>query len=58
MPNMDGYELVRSLRDAEIPFLYLWLWPKMLFDDMRMGFLSGTDDYMVKPVRSNELVLR
>ena len=25
---------------------------------MRMGFLSGTDDYMVKPVNVNEMVLR
>ncbi len=30
----------------------------MLFDDMRMGFVSGTDDYMVKPVNVNEMVLR
>ncbi|HBA47009.1 MAG TPA: DNA-binding response regulator, partial [Lachnospiraceae bacterium] len=28
------------------------------FDDMRLGFLSGTDDYMVKPVNVNEMVLR
>ena len=26
--------------------------------DMRLGFLSGSDDYMVKPVNINELVLR
>ncbi len=25
---------------------------------MRLGFLSGTDDYMVKPVNVNEMVLR
>ena len=25
---------------------------------MRMGFLSGTDDYMVKPINVNEMVLR
>ena len=31
---------------------------KDAFDDMRMGFLSGTDDYMVKPVNVNEMVLR
>lgn len=27
-------------------------------DDMRRGFLSGTDDYMVKPVNVNEMLLR
>ena len=26
---------------------------KDAFDDMRMGFLSGTDDYMVKPINVN-----
>ena len=31
---------------------------KDAFDDMRLGFLSGTDDYMVKPVNVNEMVLR
>jgi DNA-binding response OmpR family regulator len=31
---------------------------KDAFDDMRMGFLSGTDDYMVKPVNVNEMILR
>lgn len=31
---------------------------KDAFDDMRRGFLSGTDDYMVKPVNVNEMVLR
>ena len=25
---------------------------------MRQGFLSGSDDYMVKPVNVNEMVLR
>jgi DNA-binding response OmpR family regulator len=31
---------------------------KDAFDDMRKGFVSGTDDYMVKPVNVNEMVLR
>ena len=31
---------------------------KDAFDDMRTGFQSGTDDYMVKPVNVNEMVLR
>lgn len=58
MPNMDGYELVRSLRDAGDSIPVLMVTAKDAFDDMRMGFLSGTDDYMVKPVNINELVLR
>ena len=58
MPNMDGYELVRSLRDAGDSIPVLMVTAKDAFDYMRMGFLSGTDDYMVKPVNINELVLR
>lgn len=31
---------------------------KDAFDDMRRGFISGSDDYMVKPINVNEMVLR
>ena len=58
MPVMDGYELVRSLRDAGIQIPVLMITAKDAFDDMRLGFLSGTDDYMVKPVNVGEMVLR
>ena len=71
MPNVDGYELVRSLREAgnQIPILMITakdafddnpirISAKDAFDDMRMGFSSGSDDYMVKPINVNEMVLR
>ncbi len=58
MPVMDGYELVRSLRDANIQIPVLMITARDAFDDMRLGFLSGTDDYMVKPVNVGEMVLR
>lgn len=58
MPVMDGYEFVRSLRDANIQVPVLMITAKDAFEDMRLGFLSGTDDYMVKPVNVNEMVLR
>ena len=58
MPFMDGYTLVRSLREAGDTTPVLMITAKDAFDDMRMGFLSGTDDYMVKPVNVNEMVLR
>ena len=47
MPVMDGYELVRSLRDCGDKTPVLMITAKDAFDDMRLGFLSGTDDYMV-----------
>jgi len=58
MPVLDGYELVRSLREAGHHLPVLMITAKTSFDDMRQGFLSGTDDYMVKPVNINEMVLR
>ncbi len=58
MPVMDGYELVHSLRESGNNIPVLTVTAKDAFDDMRQGFLSGTDDYMVKPVNVNELVLR
>ena len=58
MPEMDGYALVESLREAGHHLPVLMITAKTAFDDMRQGFLSGTDDYMVKPVNVNEMVLR
>ena len=58
MPVMDGYKLVRQLREAGINTPVLMITAKDAFDDMRLGFLSGTDDYMVKPINVNEMVLR
>lgn len=58
MPVMDGYELVRRLRESSRTLPVLMITAKDAFDDMRMGFLSGTDDYMIKPVNVNEMVLR
>lgn len=58
MPRLDGYALVRQLREAGIETPVLMITAKDSFADMRQGFLSGTDDYMVKPVNVNEMVLR
>ena len=58
MPVMDGYELVSELRSAGYQIPVLMITAKGSFDDMRQGFLSGSDDYMVKPVNVNEMVLR
>ena len=58
MPEMDGYELVSSLRTAGYSIPVMMITAKDAFDDMRMGFVSGADDYMVKPVNVNEMVLR
>ena len=58
MPKMDGYTLVRTIRDEGMNMPVLMITAKDAFEDMRRGFLSGSDDYMVKPVNVNEMVLR
>jgi len=58
MPEMDGYELVDALRQSGHQTPVMMITAKGEFDDMRRGFLSGTDDYMIKPVNVNEMVLR
>ena len=58
MPVMDGYEMVSALRDAGSNIPVLMITAKAEFDDMRQGFNSGADDYMVKPINVNEMVVR
>lgn len=58
MPIMDGYTLVREIRNAGNTIPVLMITAKDAFNDMYIGFNSGTDDYMVKPVNINEMVLR
>ena len=58
MPRVDGYALVRALRESDDRIPILMITAKDSFQDMQHGFLSGADDYMVKPINVNELVLR
>ena len=58
MPRMDGYELTRLIRESGMTIPVLMITAKSTYQDKEMGFLSGTDDYMVKPVDLDEMVLR
>ncbi len=58
MPNIDGYELVKSMRENGYNMPVLMITAKDTFEDMQSGFHVGTDDYMVKPVNVNEMILR
>ena len=58
MPNLDGYQLTKELREAKYDLPILMVTAKNQFEDMKKGFRAGTDDYMVKPVNVNELLLR
>lgn len=58
MPNMDGYEFTKSIRDINKDIPILMVTAKDDFLSKQRGFLIGTDDYMVKPIDVNEMVLR
>ena len=58
MPQMDGYEFTRTLREADNNLPILMVSAKQLPADRRQGFLVGTDDYMTKPIDEEELLLR
>ncbi|MCL1787150.1 MAG: response regulator transcription factor [Defluviitaleaceae bacterium] len=55
---MDGYSLTEALRSAGYDFPILMVTAKETIGDKRKGFLVGTDDYMVKPVDPEEMLLR
>lgn len=58
MPGMDGYELIETLREHGYTMPILIITAKAQFEDKQRGFWAGTDDYMVKPIDVNEMVLR
>ena len=57
LPDGNGYELCQWARD-KLDVLIIMLTAKGLEKDLVQGFISGTDDYMSKPYRSTELLLR
>ena len=58
MPNMDGLQLTEELRRAGIDTPILIVTARDDYETLQSGFTLGADDYMVKPVNVNELLLR
>lgn len=58
LPGMDGYAFAKLLRECNNDIPILMLSAKQLPQDIKQGFLSGTDDYMTKPVDEEEMLLR
>jgi DNA-binding NarL/FixJ family response regulator len=58
MPELDGHEVLRSLRaapeTADIPFIFLTARGER--QDLRSGMNLGADDYMVKPIDPDDLL--
>ena len=58
MPGINGFEFIRQLRESQIDLPVLIITAKSDIIDKQIGFFAGADDYMVKPININELVLR
>ena len=58
MPNMDGYEFTETLRDGHCETPIIIVTAKEELEDKKKGFSIGADDYMVKPIDFEELILR
>lgn len=60
MPKMDGFQVTQSLKSNKItdhiPILILTA--KVSFDSMIEGLRYGADDYLSKPFKAQELLLR
>jgi len=58
MPGIDGFEFAETVRDLNktIPILFMTALDD--FTSKQKGFRMGIDDYMVKPINMEELVLR
>ncbi len=58
MPKMDGYEFTENVRKINEDIPILMITEKDDFNSKQKIFLIGIDDYMVKPIDVNEMILR
>jgi DNA-binding response OmpR family regulator len=57
MPNVDGFEVCRRLREmTDVPIIFVTA--RSTIEDVVHGFYVGGDDYVVKPFDRNELICR
>lgn len=58
MPEMDGFTLVKHIREQDPKTPIIFLTAKSLKADKIEGFKIGADDYLTKPFSMEELLLR
>ena len=58
MPQMNGYQLTKEIRERNPGLPILMVTARETLDDKKKGFKVGTDDYMVKPIDMDEMILR
>ena len=58
MPDVDGFEFAKTIREQNQDIPILFMTARDDFAAKQRGFRAGIDDYMVKPVDLDELLLR
>jgi two-component system OmpR family response regulator len=58
LPDVDGFEVARRLRDDRIDTPILFLTARSALDDKGRAFAAGADDYVTKPFSLAEIVMR
>lgn len=58
MPRMDGFQVLKMLRQESDQTPILMLTARTEIDDKVLGLDSGADDYMTKPFQTKELLAR
>jgi DNA-binding response OmpR family regulator len=58
MPQIDGFQFARTVRQVNKTIPILFMSAKDDLSSKQKGFLLGIDDYMVKPIELDELLLR
>ena len=58
MPNKDGFAVAKKIRQQSDVVPIIFLTAKSLEEDKIKGFLSGADDYIIKPFSMQELLMR
>ena len=58
MPKMDGFEMVRRIRQTDKQTPVLFLTARSAINDVVEGFELGANDYLKKPFGIQELIIR
>ena len=58
LPNLNGFAILKELRNLKIDTKIILLTAKNTIDDKLEGFNTGADDYLTKPFHIEELIAR
>ena len=58
LPDGSGYDLCKEIRPEHPGLMVLMLTARTLDSDLHAGFNAGADDYLTKPYKIGELLLR